>query len=88
MSAVEAVRAADPVLVLAATSGTLHPLTLPGLHNLHNLLHRHVSNGTLNRVDCLHQGITICGRRPENFEWKQFYINKDDLKQEAEKRMS
>ena len=47
VSAVEAVRAADPVLVLAATSGTLHPLTLPGLHtlhNLHNLLRRHVSN--------------------------------------------
>ena len=34
------------------------------------------------------QGITICGRRPEYFEWKQFYINKDDLKQEVEKRMS
>ena len=34
------------------------------------------------------QGITICGRRPENFEWKQFYINKDDLKQEVKKRMS
>ena len=25
------------------------------------LLHRHVSDGTLNRVDCLHQGITIAG---------------------------
>ena len=27
------------------------------------------------------QGITICGRLPENFEWKQLYIRKDNLKQ-------